>query len=197
MQKKYPIPAPRASIEKSNATQNVIIAEKIENVSADYEKDSKLHTYINPNDNNHNSNGMLDKNDDEELRCESVNDEAEENISVEELISQEFDVSVDVHYKQEDETKTEEQSESIEEDSDEDEEDSMTDRSIVNNSKPKTATRLVYSSESSEDNDGFDQESCRYQRDSFSPVSASDIRLKKPIPGSKIDNLRSKIEQQV
>ena len=54
---------------------------------------------------------MLDKNNDEELRCESVNDEAEGNISVEELINQEFDVSVDVHYKQEDETKTEEQNE--------------------------------------------------------------------------------------
>ena len=174
-----------------------MIAEKIKHASSEHEKDSKLHAYMNPYDNNHDSNGMLDENDDEESKCESANDVDEENVSVEELIDQEFDVSVDVHYKQEDETKTEEQSESIDEDSDEDEEGSMTDRSIVENSKPNIATRLVYSSESSEDNDGFDQESSRYERDCFSPVSASDIRLKKPIPGSKIDNLRSKIEQQV
>ena len=174
-----------------------MIAEKIKHPSSEHEKDSKLHAYMNSYDKNHDSNGMLDTNDDEDLKCESANDGSEENVSVEELIDQEFDVSVDVHYKQEDETKTEEQNECIDEDSDEDEEGSMTDRSIVENSKPNIATRLVYSSESSEDNDGFDQESSRYERDCFSPVSASDIRLKKPIPGSKIDNLRNKIEQQV
>ena len=197
MQKTYPIPAPRASIEKSNTTRNVIIAGNVKHASPEHEKDSKFLAYRNPNDSNIDSNGMLDIDNDGELKCESENDEAEENISVEELIDHEFDVSVDVHYKLEDETKTEEQSESIDEDSDEDEDDSTTNRSIVASSKPKIATRLVYSSESSEDKDDFDQDSSRYERDCFSPVSASDIRLKKPIPGSKIDNLRSKIEQQV
>ena len=174
-----------------------MIAGNVKHASPEHDENSKVLAYRNSNASNIDSNGMLNTNNEGELKCESENAEAEENISAEELIDHEFDVSVDVHYKLEDETKTEEQTESIDEDSEEDEEDSMTNKSIVASSKPKIATRLVYSSESSEDNDDFDQDSSRYERDCVSPVSASDIRLKKPIPGSKIDNLRSKIEKQV
>ena len=196
LQKKYPIPAPRASIEKNHPTRNSILTESMRNVTSEYGEESDLQAHINSKANYREDKVKLETNEHEVSKYKSSQEDFHDDISIEEHVEKEFDVSVDVHQKYHDETTNDELNEASEENSSDDaEESSMTNRSILDNNEQLNSTRLVYSSES--DDDGSIEDSREHLRDDFSPVSASEIKLKKPVPGSKIDNLRSQIELQV
>ena len=190
LQKKYPIPAPRASIERNSSTKSTMIVESIKNASSEYVGDPHILAHDNFEQNYHK--------DKEVSKCESTEEELQDNPSIEESHDQEFDVSVDVHYKHQDDTTNEDGSETEDEETDLDEQNSsMTNGSIMNSNKKKTPARVISLVNSTDDEDTSVEESNEYLRDCCSPISASEIKLKKPVPGSKIDNLRNQIEIQV
>ena len=193
--KSCPVPAPRASVLKNNmVASNGMTGTDFEHVrdstTVDQSKVSPKHLV---------ERFSPEGNQDQILECARTVKEFCYSPSIDTKSNESFDVSADIHH-------TPHKSSTVITISDTDDKESeseiekarMTVDEFQNIGMPRNESELLSLHHSHDDDIGdYTVDSNEDIRELYSPILASEIKLKKPTPGSKIEILGNQIQQQV
>ena len=194
--KTHPIPAPRSSVGKNSLNSHMVVTKETQNISGVNQPSSSNAEEFE----SHSISKVGNQTSISEFEAINAEHESIQSLSMDETTDEPFDVSVDVHHK------THKQTDISQSDTDDNDDEGAgtqifgTTNFISDNDAIECADKFQMSSvinvDSGED-DEYMHDSSQDYRELYSPISASEIRLKKPPPGSKIDNLKNQIEKQV
>ena len=191
-----PVPAPRASVLK-----NLMVTSKEdeEEIHFEHERDSETVDQLKGIPKHHLERFSSVGNQNQSLNCEKTFEESRYSPSIDTMSNESFDVSVDIHHKPYKHGTVVNIS-----DADENESDSEIQNARMTVDKfqnvGKNSNEFEIFSDRHSDDDDIDEyavDSNEDIRELYSPIIASEIKLKKPTPGSKIETLGNQIQQQV